>query len=102
MPVVVKGVFSAVYRQTGKVTYTFTDPTIPQLLGELDEETMGAFRIETTMDYVPHQVLGCDPEDGELTLMSLEDDSVCWVKEVGPQYRSGDAGLRCQNGRLYG
>lgn len=102
MPIVVKGVFHVVYIQTGKVCYTFEDPTIPQLLGELDEETMRAFRVETDMDGIRHQVLGCDPEDGELTLMNLEDDSVCWVREVGPQYRRGEAGLRCQNGVLYG
>jgi hypothetical protein len=102
MPIVVKGVFRVVYKQSGKVCYTLTDPTIPQLLGELDEETMGAFRIETTMDGASHQVLGCDPADGELTLLNLEDGSVCWVQEVGPQYRRGEAGLRCQNGVLYG
>lgn len=102
MPIVVKGVFHVIYKQSGKVCYTMTDPTIPQLIGELTEEHMGAFRVETDMDGVSHQVLSCDPEDGELTLLSLEDDSVCWVREVGVPYRRGEAGLRCQNGVLYG
>ena len=102
MPLVVKGVFHVIYKQTGKVCYTLTDPTIPQLLGELGEDTMGAFRVDTDMDGVAHTVLGCDPEDGELTLLNREDDSVIWLREIGPQYRSGEAGLRCQNGVIYG
>jgi len=99
---VVKGVFPVVYRQTGVVCYTLTDPTIPQLVGELNEDNMGAFRVETDMDGVRHQVLGCDPEDGELTLLSLADDTVIWVREVGPQIHRGEPGLRCQAGVLYG
>lgn len=102
MPIVVKGVFHIVYTQSGKVCYTITDPTIPQLVGELTEEHMGAFHVETDMDGVPHRVLGCDPEDGELTLHNPEDGSALLVREVGPAYRAGEAGLRCQNGVLYG
>lgn len=102
MPIVVKGVFPVVYRQTGKVCYTLTDPTTVQLHGEITDEFMGAFRVETDMDGVRYQVLSVDLEDGELCLESLEDGTNIYVRETGPQTRRGEPGLRVSDGVLYG
>lgn len=82
MAIIVKGVFPIVYKQTGKVCYTLTDPSIFTLRGEIEDECMGAFRVETDMDGEAREVTGVF-SDGTLVTRSLSSDEFWIVPEVG-------------------
>ncbi|CAB4241334.1 hypothetical protein UFOVP60_19 [uncultured Caudovirales phage] len=57
---IVKGVFKVVYKQSCRTCYTLTDPTTKTLWGELADDGMGAFRVETDMDGIRHEVLAVE------------------------------------------
>lgn len=99
---IVKGVFPIVYKQTGRVCYTLTDPNFATLTGELMDEYMGAFRVETDMDGIPHEVLAVEM-NGTLHVRpvgSICEDAIP-VPEVGVP-SSADRGLFVEDGILRG
>ena len=100
---IVKGVFPVVYKQTGRVCYVLTDPAFATLTGEIMDECMGAFRVETDMDGIPHEVLAVEM-NGTLHVRpvgSTDAEEVIPVPEVGfPIY--ADQGLFVEDGILGG
>lgn len=99
---IVKGVFPVVYKQTGRVCYTLTDPTFAALTGELVDECMGAFRVETDMDGIRHEVLAVEM-NGTLHVRPVgsTDAEVIPVPEVGFPI-CADQGLFVEDGILRG
>ena len=83
MALIVKGVFPVRYRQTGKLQYTLTDPSIVQLRGELEDDCMGAFQVLTEVDGM-HHVVTAVGDNGTLTAhLMFKPETVLEIPEVG-------------------
>ena len=80
---IIKGVFHSVYRPTGKVLYSITDPSIVKLRGELEDECMGAFDLLTEVDGM-HYVVTAVSDNGTLTAHPMfKTEAIIEIPEVG-------------------
>lgn len=83
MALIIKGVFHACYRPTGKVCYVLNDPSIVQLRGELEDDCMGAFQVLTEVDGM-HHVVTAVADNGTLTAHPMcKPEEILEIPEVG-------------------